>query len=137
MSQNTHCPCGSGFPYNACCAPLHAGIAKAQTAEQLMRSRYSAFAKGLAKYLVKTRAPAMREASDFQDIKTMIANTEWLGLEILDQELGQAADQIGEVEFIARYASNGQIGQLHERSRFIKDQDHWYYLDGDLDSDIQ
>lgn len=97
-----------------------------------MRSRYAAFVKGLPKYLVKTRAPAMRENSDFQDLKQMMANTEWLGLEIVDTEMGNADEQIGEVEFIARYASNGQVGQLHERSRFIKEQADWYYLDGDI-----
>lgn len=128
----TLCPCGSQFPYNACCAPLHAGIAKAKTAEQLMRSRYSAFAKGLPKYLVNTRAPAMREASDFKDLQAMMANTEWLALEIVDTELGSENDLIGEVEFIASYASNGAIDQLHERSRFVKEQTEWFYLDGDL-----
>lgn len=105
---------------------------KPETAEKLMRSRYSAFAKGLAKYLLKTRAPAMREASDLQDIKTMIANSQWLGLEIKDCELGQADDKIGEVEFIASYISQNKPGQLHERSRFIKEGDQWYYLDGDI-----
>lgn len=133
MSENTQsCPCGSNFPYAACCAPLHANLAKAETAEQLMRSRYSAFAKGLANYLVKTRAPAMREASDLEDIKAMIAPTDWVALEIRDTELGTVEDKIGEVEFVASYVSNGMPGQLHERSRFIKDGDEWYYLDGDI-----
>lgn len=126
------CPCGSEYAYIACCAPFHAGMKKPETAEKLMRSRYSAFAKGLAKYLVKTRAPAMREPSDLQDIKVMIANSQWLGLEIKDCELGQADDKIGEVEFIASYISQSQPGQLHERSRFIKEGDQWYYLDGDI-----
>ncbi len=126
------CPCGSGFPYAACCAPFHAGIKKPDTAEQLMRSRYSAFAKGQAKYLVNTRAPAMREATDLVDIKTMIQSTQWIALSIKDTELGQVDDKIGEVEFVASYISNQQPGQLHERSRFIKDGDQWFYLDGDI-----
>lgn len=107
-------------------------MGKAKTAEQLMRSRYSAFAKGLPKYLLKTRAPAMREPSDLKELQALIQNTEWLGLKMLDCELGSADEQIGEVEFIASYTSNGTIGQLHERSRFIKENDDWFYLDGDI-----
>lgn len=62
----------------------------------------------------------------------MIANTQWLGLSIKDCELGEAQDKIGEVEFVASYVSQGQPAQLHERSRFIKEGDQWYYLDGDI-----
>lgn len=98
-----------------------------------MRSRYSAFAKGQAKYLVNTRAPAMREANDFQELKALIAATEWISLSIVDTELGGRDDDIGEVEFVASYSSNGEIGQLKERSRFVKQDQQWFYLDGDLE----
>lgn len=111
---------------------MHAGLQTANTAEALMRSRYSAFAKGLAKYLLRTRAPAMREDSDLAELKALLSHTQWLSLKIIDTELGQAQDQIGEVEFIASYVSQGQPGQLHERSRFVKDGEQWYYLDGDI-----
>lgn len=126
------CPCGSQFAYAACCAPLHAGLKHAATAEQLMRSRYSAFAVGNAKYLVKTRAPAMRESNDLQQLNQLIKNTQWLGLSIIDTELGMETDQIGEVEFVAAYSNGDEVGQLKERSRFIKDGECWYYLDGDI-----
>ncbi len=36
------CPCGRPAEYGQCCGPLRAGTALATTAEQLMRSRYSA-----------------------------------------------------------------------------------------------
>ena len=40
------CPCGSGTPYDACCGVLHRGERQAATPEELMRSRYSAYALG-------------------------------------------------------------------------------------------
>ena len=47
------CPCGGGA-YRSCCGPLHRGDQRAKTAEQLMRSRYSAFARGEIDYLLAT-----------------------------------------------------------------------------------
>ena len=47
------CPCG-GVVYRSCCGPLHRGDQRAETAEQLMRSRYSAFARGEIDYLLAT-----------------------------------------------------------------------------------
>ncbi|MGZ4607464.1 MAG: YchJ family protein, partial [Blastococcus sp.] len=46
------CPCGTGLPYDECCGPLHDGTSAAATAEQLMRSRYAAFAVGDTGYLL-------------------------------------------------------------------------------------
>ena len=57
---NRRCPCGTGLPYDECCGPLHAGATPAATAEQLMRSRYSAFAVGDAAYLLATWHPSTR-----------------------------------------------------------------------------
>ena len=56
----SRCPCSSGATYDTCCGPLHAGQKAAATAEQLMRSRYSAFALGLTDYLVETWHPDTR-----------------------------------------------------------------------------
>ena len=60
---NRRCPCGTGLPYDDCCGPLHAGSTAAATAEQLMRSRYSAFAVGDAAYLLATWHPSTRPAA--------------------------------------------------------------------------
>ena len=73
------CPCGSGLPYAGCCGPLHQGERVAETAEALMRSRYSAFAVGDVAYLVRTWHPAGRP----HDLRLDPAMT-WIGLEIVD-----------------------------------------------------
>ena len=55
------CPCGSGQDYDACCGRLHAG-ALASDAEALMRSRYCAYVRGNADYLLATWHPTTRPA---------------------------------------------------------------------------
>lgn len=120
MSFATACPCGSDRPYPSCCGPLHAGAAVAETPEQLMRSRYSAFARGDADYLLRTWHPRTRpDALDLDD------GTVWTGLEILDA----AGD---EVAFTARYRTAAGEGSMTERSRFARRGGRWFYVDGDV-----
>lgn len=112
------CPCGGGA-YADCCGPLHDGVAQAETAEQLMRSRYSAFAPGLSDYLFRTWHPRTRpESVDAGSVR-------WEGLEIVDVVDGQPWDAHGVVEFVARYRG----GRLHERSTFERRAGRWFYVD--------
>ncbi|PSD27176.1 hypothetical protein C7E18_09980, partial [Stenotrophomonas maltophilia] len=53
------CPCGLPADYPVCCGRFHAGEA-APDAERLMRSRYSAYVRGLAGYLRHTWHPDTR-----------------------------------------------------------------------------
>lgn len=117
------CPCGSAVNYGDCCEPLHRGDAKARTAEQLMRSRYSAFAMGEAGYLAATWADATRPV----EIR-LVPDQKWIGLTILDTSRGALLDHDGEVEFVARYRRRGVEGELHERSRFTRQLGSWVYV---------
>ena len=72
------CPCGTGLPYAGCCGRLHDGTATAGTAEQLMRSRYSAFAVGDPAYLLATWHPSTRPPSLELD-----PTVRWTGLDVL------------------------------------------------------
>lgn len=127
------CPCGSGKPFNFCCEPALDGHKPAQTAEALMRSRYTAFALGCVDYLIKTTAEEHRNEDDAEVLKEQIQATTWLGLEIVDTNNGQADDEHGTVEFIAHFESDDHQASLHEISRFRKQQHHWYYVDGDVE----
>ena len=118
------CPCGSGVAYAACCEPLHEGLRAAETAVELMRSRYSAYAVGDAGYLARTWHPRTRP----KEID-VTAGPRWRGLTVLATADGREDDRIGEVEFEARHAG----GVLHERSRFVRRAGRWVYVDGDLD----
>ncbi|MEW2451490.1 YchJ family metal-binding protein [Streptomyces parvulus] len=116
------CPCGRSEPYEKCCGRFHAGAA-APTAEALMRSRYSAFVKGDAGYLLRTWHPRTRPALLDPD-----PGTRWTGLEILDSANGSAFHTTGTVTFRASYRG----GSLHERSRFERVDGAWVYVDGEF-----
>jgi len=110
------CPCGAGL-YDACCGPRHSLAAPAQTAEQLMRSRYSAFALGLGPYLAATqRAP-------FDPERTSLP-LKWVSLTV--HRFSEA-----EVEFTARYLAAGSLCSLHEVSAFEKVDGRWLYTTGE------
>lgn len=119
------CPCRSGEQYQHCCQALHDGL-PAQTAEALMRSRYSAFVLGKIDYLLDTLAPELRQKTDREQLQATIAQTQWLGLQVLGSKLERDA---ASVEFVAWYQDT-PLGQLHERSRFYKLDQRWLYLDG-------
>lgn len=122
------CPCGLGEPYGECCGPLHAGEREAATAEQLMRSRYSAFAVGDADYLLRTWHPRTRPAE--LDLDTA---QRWLRLEILSRTGGGPFDTEGTVDFRALYRLDGATASLTEHSRFTRSGKAWLYVDGDHD----
>ncbi len=117
------CPCGSGTPYDGCCGRLHRGEV-ADTAEQLMRSRYAAFVVGDDAYLFRTWHPRTRP-----DAVTVPADSAWTGLVVLTTEAGGPDDDTGVVEFEAHYVSAGRPGVQHEVSRFERRRGVWVYVD--------
>ena len=124
MIDRGGCPCGSGSAYSACCGPLHRGARQAETAVELMCSRYAAFVVGDGNYLFRTWHPRTRPA------EVDPAGVAFERLEILDAVGGGVTDQAGEVEFVADYRSDREHGRLHERSRFERRAGRWFYLDG-------
>ena len=109
------CPCGSGEPYSRCCRPFHLRLAEPPTAEQLMRSRYSAYAKGLDAYLLHSWDPAHRPATIELDPRHR-----WTGLTIIATSGGAPDDTAGTVEFVAAFEIErqhrvaGEGGQAHD-----------------------
>ncbi|GAA2804791.1 YchJ family protein [Saccharopolyspora taberi] len=128
MNPNRPCPCGLGEPFADCCGPLHAGDRQAATAEQLMRSRYAAFAVGDVAYLLKTWHPSTRPAELDLD-----PEQRWVGLDILGRTGGGPFDSEATVHFRAHYRLRGQSGALTENSRFRRTGKTWFYVDGDHD----
>ena len=126
------CPCGSGLTYSACCGRFHRGEETAPTAEALMRSRYCAFVRQDAVYLLRTLHPAHRETNELENIRNSFDGIHWEGLSILSRKEGLPGDTRGEVEFVARYRANGKAGRLHENSLFVKTQEQWFYTTGEI-----
>lgn len=122
-----NCPCGTGFLFNDCCELLIRDVCYADTAEDLMRSRYTAFAKGEWGYLEKTRNPCEREEGINRNKSLQHKDILWTKLEILDVRKGGAFDEEGDVSFVAYYAENGEEKILRESSKFIKENGRWYY----------
>jgi len=125
------CPCGSGRAYDKCCGDFIDGTGVAVRAEQLMRSRYTAFVLSREHYLLSSWHPSTRPA-------TLGLNgtgaVKWLGLKILGLEAGGEDDAEGRVEFVARYRrGGGPAARLHENSRFVREGGHWFYVDGEID----
>ena len=124
------CPCGRktakglALAYADCCGPYHAGLA-APDAECLMRSRYSAFVLGDVAYLLTTWHATQRPA-DLQ----LEAGGKWLGLEIKQHRI--TGPDTAEVEFVARFRVAGRAVRQHERSRFVREEGRWLYVDGDV-----
>jgi len=136
MPDASSCPCGRadarGRPlaYAQCCGRYldHFDTAPAPDAEALMRSRYCAFVRENAPYLLATWHASQRPASlDFEP------GARWLGLEVRSHT--RQDDTHAQVEFVVRLRdAGGRASRLHERSRFVREQDgagtwRWYYLD--------
>lgn len=121
----TRCPCLSGLPLDECCGPVHADHVRAVTAEQLMRSRFSAFAVGDVAHLRRTWHPSTRPATLELD-----PDRRWYRLDVLSTTAGGMFDDEGTVQFEAFHRSPGGRGSQHEVSRFVREDGRWYYLDG-------
>lgn len=127
------CPCGRRdaagrvLPYAQCCGPYVEDFdgTPAPDAEALMRSRYSAFVLERAGYLLATWHTSKRPSQ-----LTFDPGVKWLGLEVREHQPIDATH--AEVEFVARQRDqSGRAVRLHERSRFVREDGRWYYLDGD------
>ena len=127
MSNN--CPCCSGKAYNLCCGRFLDQGQFAKTAEQLMRSRYSAFALGgYGEYLLMTWQGA--ETMGMNSFQLSKREHDWCGLEIVDKS--QSGNK-AMVEFKAMFRNGtGEMETLHERSQFERVNSHWYYVSGEI-----
>jgi SEC-C motif-containing protein len=121
-SRPEPCPCGGGR-FTECCGPVLEDPARATTAEQLMRSRYTAFVLDDSGHLMRTWHARTRP----NDVTT--GGVRWTGLRILDVVDGGPGDTHGVVEFEARYRADGARGVMRERSVFERRAGRWLYVE--------
>lgn len=118
------CHCGTLQSFEKCCGPIISKSVKAISAEELMRSRYSAYATHNAAYLVATTVPHTRALHPFDDILQWAKSNTWLGLEIIE-----STPTI--VEFKAYYKDAYIKSHIHhERSTFVNENGDWFYVNG-------
>lgn len=120
------CICGNERPFEACCQRFLSGQAWPQTAEELMRSRFSAYATGAIDYVVETEVDA-----DRQIIENWAAGTRFTRLRVLECRAGGPEDQQGTVTFEADFenSSTGR-GTHRETSSFERRDGRWYFVSG-------
>jgi SEC-C motif-containing protein len=119
-----NCYCCSALTYAACCAPVISGVQPATSAEQLMRSRYTAYAVAAIEYLILTTHPSKRAEFSKKEVEKWAKSNSWLRLEIV-----HASSFV--VEFKAFFSNRRSPLQVHhERSTFVFEGGKWYYLDG-------
>jgi SEC-C motif-containing protein len=119
-----NCYCGNSLSFGNCCQPFINGTQKVTTAEQLMRSRYSAYCAEEADYLVETTHSATQNFYKKADILDWSKSNTWLKLEII------IFDETT-VEFKAFYLDESLKAQMHhEKSTFVFENGSWYYVNG-------
>ena len=118
------CPCCSGKLYEECCELFHSKKKFPKTAEELMRSRYAAFAIPNGDYLWETTLPNKRKFHHKTELENWGKENTWTKLEII-----QSNEK--EVEFKAYFTDKfGKENIHHERSTFKKVDKKWYYVSG-------
>lgn len=133
----TTCPCNSGKAFDDCCGPILDGKAKAETAEALMRSRYTAHVMGNFDHVANTHAPEAAGDYNKEAAAAQSKNTEWMGLDITETVAGGPGDDTGTVTFTARFKENGELHAHRERSEFRKENGEWLYVDGQINPQIE
>jgi len=126
------CPCGSEKEISDCCGALINGIKQADTVEELMRSRYTAFTMSDINYLVKTQLPSagLRKEKERKKLKRWAQSVEWLYLSVMKVIDGGVDDENGKVIFRAFYIQNEEYENIYEESLFEKVEGKWFYIDG-------
>ncbi len=125
------CYCCSGKEFNVCCQPFLVGIAKPQKAEELMRSRYSAYSTVNVDYILKSTHPSTRKFHEADSIEQWAKSNTWQNLEIISIEKGTHQDSVGTVEFKAYFLDSKAQPQIHhEVSNFQKELGKWFFVDG-------
>lgn len=127
MKKSPLCPCQSQLPFADCCAPYLTFQKNANTPEALMRSRYSAYVTQNVDYLIATWHPQTLPKT----LSAEIAEAKWINLKIISNKIDPQNENQSFVEFVATYKNkNGKAEKMHEKSRFVKQNDHWFYVDG-------
>ncbi len=124
------CYCGNEPKFELCCEPYILGKKIAATAEILMRARYSAYAIKHADYIFNTYAVEQRKENPLEEIKAFAQSCQFFKLELLEFiENGESAH----VTFKAHYFYGDYYCVLSEHSYFIKSQDQWFYVSGEIE----
>jgi SEC-C motif-containing protein len=130
MTENNQtCPCGSGKSYSGCCEPIINGALQSETAEELMRARYSAFVTHAIDFIVDSTHTRTRNEIDLDFIREWSETSTWHGLQILETK--DVDDNKAFVSFEARFTQKGEEHNHREKSLFERENGEWRFVTGD------
>ncbi len=120
------CFCGSGIDYNGCCGRFIDGGQSASTAEELLRSRYTAHATKKIDYIISTVHPDNKEDKNRESLEVWLDNASWHGFNIVSVDI--KSDDLTFIEFTAESTFKGNHDIHREISEFRKVDGKWYFL---------
>jgi len=107
MSDSSpECPCTSGKSFADCCEPYISGAQIPETAEAMMRARYTAHTRVDMDFVIATHHPDSADDINTEGTRQWAEQSDWLGMEVLRVEKGGTSDKSGKVEFVARAIGN-------------------------------
>ena len=127
--NNQTCPCSSGARFADCCEQIINGERESQTAEELMRARYAAFATGAIDFIVASTHTRTRQEIDLQYIREWSQTSVWRGLQIIDTKL--VNDNKAYVSFEAQYTQAGKDQSHKEKGLFERENGKWRFVTGE------
>lgn len=122
------CPCGSKKTLATCCGPFINNTALPETPEELMRSRYTAYTLADIAYIKKTMVSPALDDFPAEEALKWAKRIDWVELEIIQSSID---GNEGKVEFVAHYNDGNDHCHLHEVSLFRRENNKWYYVDGE------
>ncbi|MGY5351371.1 YchJ family protein [Wenyingzhuangia sp. IMCC45533] len=122
------CFCDSKRLYRDCCGLIHQDIYQAKTPIDLMRSRYSAYVLADLVYLMQSHHSSTKPIDEKEEISIWTKSVLWKGLEVISSNI--INDDLGYVTFKARFIEQDKECVIYEKSRFVKENNHWTYIDG-------
>ncbi len=125
------CECGIGESTETHCLPIIKGEKKADTAEALMRARYTAYVLGEVDFVLASHTEEAGKDVDRKSTELWSKQSTWLGLEVLATDKGGPDDSEGTVEFLARYKVKGITVDHRERAHFEKHKGKWLFADSE------
>jgi SEC-C motif-containing protein len=129
MLPSMSCPCGTEKALESCCLPYIQGKRQPATAEELLRSRYTAFTRGDVDYILSTHHSKTRGDVKREEVEEWSKQSDWHGLHIVESNAGKDSDQEGWVAFLAEYSAQGKRQQHTEQAFFQREDGQWRFLD--------
>lgn len=129
IEKTETCPCGTGKNFGDCCEPVIKGEREPETAAELMRARYSAFAAGEIDFIVASTHSSTRGEVDVPYTTEWSRNSVWQGLQIIETK--DVDENKSLVSFEAKFTQAGKEQTHREKSVFEREDGHWRFVTGD------